>query len=160
MIVMKKTQAGMALVEFALVVPILALLLVGLIEVGRFAYFNIAVGNAARAGAQYGAFSSSNAGNSAGIAAAAEADANGSGKIVNITASGTVVCSCWNGTAGTESPSPPTAAACTANPRCTSGVPVPYVQVDASGSYPAMFNYPGLPSTFSTSARAIMRVHI
>ena len=46
-------QRGVALVEFALVVPLLALLLVGIIEIGRFAYFSIAVANAARAGVQY-----------------------------------------------------------------------------------------------------------
>jgi len=38
----------------ALLLPLLLLLLVGTIEIGRFAYYAILVANSARAGAQYG----------------------------------------------------------------------------------------------------------
>ena len=43
-------QSGQALVEMAFVVPLLLLLALGVIEVGRYAYISILVGNAARAG--------------------------------------------------------------------------------------------------------------
>ena len=43
--------AGVALVEFAIAIPILIMVLVGLIEYGRYAYFVIEIGNAAHAGA-------------------------------------------------------------------------------------------------------------
>ncbi len=146
----------MALVEFAIVVPLLALLLIGLVEIGRFAYFSIAVGNAARAGAQYGAFSAANAADATGIKAAAKADGQNNIKIID--ASSQVVCSCWNSATGTETPAPPASGVC--GQTCTSGVQVTYVQVDTTGSYSSMFRYPMLPSTFSVSARAVMRVHI
>lgn len=145
----------MALVEFALVVPLLALLLVGLIEVGRFAYFNIAVGNAAHAGAAFGAASYTNAASTTGMHDAAVADAQNT--VANLSSAvGQTVCTCWNSATGTESPAPPTHAACTAT--CATGTPLTYVQMDTAGTFTSMFNYPMLPHTYSTSARAIMRV--
>ncbi len=144
----------MALVEFALVVPLLILLLLGLVEVGRFTYYSIVVGNAARAGAQYGAQGSTTAADNAGMVTAATTD--GQNNIKNITATANDVCSCWNGTTGTESPSPPTHAQC--GQTCTTGRDVTYVQVNTSGNFNSLFNYPLLPTTFSVSAQAIMRV--
>jgi hypothetical protein len=49
------TTAGQSLVEFALILPLLVILLVGAIEIGRAAYYAIAVTNASRAAVQYGA---------------------------------------------------------------------------------------------------------
>lgn len=147
-------QRGVALVEFAIAVPLLALILVGLIEVGRYAYFAIAVGNAARAGASFGAASFVNAANLAGIRAAATTD--GTNNVHAITPTAQTVCSCWNGATGTESPAPPTHATC--GTTCATGVNVTYVQVDTTGTFTSMFNYPMLPNSYTASARAIMRV--
>ena len=150
-------QTGIALVEFAIVVPLLTLLLIGIIELGRFTYYSIVVGNAANAGAQYGAQNGSTAadiGPSGGIVTAAKND--GQNNIKNISAIANDVCACWNDGAGTESPAPPTTTQCGQD--CTSGIKVTYVQVTTSGLYSAMFNYPLLPSTFSVSATAYMRV--
>jgi Flp pilus assembly protein TadG len=47
-------RPGAAAVEFALILPVLALLVLGCVDLGRFAYNYIAVQNAARAGAAYG----------------------------------------------------------------------------------------------------------
>jgi Flp pilus assembly protein TadG len=151
---MRKSEAGMALVEFAIVVPLLALLLVGLIEIGRFAYYSIVVGNAANAGAQYGAQNQQMAGQFTSIQNFAKAD--GQNNISNISATASNVCSCWVESTGTESPAPPTVANCTQN--CASGIKVTYVQVQTSGSFPKMFNYPMFPANFSVSATAMMRV--
>lgn len=145
----------MALVEFALVVPMLALLLVGIIEIGRFAYFSIAVANAARAGAQYGSYDTTRAVDTTGMQNAATAD--GANNIANITATANDVCTCANTTTGAQSPSPPTHAQC--GQACASGVNVTYVEVDTTGSFSPMFNYPLFPSSFSVSSKAIMRVH-
>ena len=73
----KMRERGQSLVELAFVVPLLLLLLVGIIEIGRFAYYSILVSNAARAGAQYGAQSLANASDGLGIAAAANRDGQG-----------------------------------------------------------------------------------
>jgi Flp pilus assembly protein TadG len=45
---------GQALVEFALIVPALVLLLLGIMEFGRAVYASNALANAAREGARYG----------------------------------------------------------------------------------------------------------
>ncbi len=143
--------AGIALVEFALVVPLLILLLLGLAELGRFAYYSIVVGNAARAGVQWGAQNNQTAFNIQGMRTAAVND--GQNNISALSANPTNFCQCWNGTTATT-------VSCTANPEtvCTTGHRLVYVQVVTSGNFNALFNYPLLPSTFSVSATAVMRV--
>ncbi|MDR3725621.1 MAG: TadE/TadG family type IV pilus assembly protein [Terracidiphilus sp.] len=52
---LRHRDAGSALVELALSLPILITLLLGAVEFGRFAYLAIELTNAAKAAAQYGA---------------------------------------------------------------------------------------------------------
>ena len=68
-------DAGAALVEMTIVAPLLILLLIGIVEVARYATFAIMVGNAARAGVQYGAQSMVLALDSSGLQNAAKNDA-------------------------------------------------------------------------------------
>jgi Flp pilus assembly protein TadG len=51
----KNTRRGAAAMELALVLPILILLALGCVDYGRYAYYSVAVQNAARAGAEYAA---------------------------------------------------------------------------------------------------------
>lgn len=144
------------MVEFALAIPILIMLLVGIIEYGRYAYFVIEIGNAAHAGAQYGSQKASTAGDVTGMKNAAIAD--GQNTIFPLTAaavSAQSVCGCWNGT--TETPSPPTAAACGT---CTTARPVTYAQVTVTGTISPLFNYTmlGLPSSWTVTRTATIRV--
>ncbi len=48
-------RRGLAATEFAVVLPVLVTLVLGCVDFGRFAYTDIAVANAARAGAGFGA---------------------------------------------------------------------------------------------------------
>ena len=146
---------GAALVEYAIAIPVLMFLLIGLIEVGRLAYFTIEVGNAAHAGAQYGALSMSNAADTTGMQNAAKDD--GQNSIANLTAVGQYVCACWDGT--TQTPSPPTHAAC--GTACTgTGRSITYAQVSATGTINALFNYGalGLPTSWTVTRTATIRV--
>jgi Flp pilus assembly protein TadG len=61
-------ERGVAVVELALVLPIFALLLFGLFDVGRLVYVNAAVSQAAREGARWGSVAG-RSGNPAGMAA-------------------------------------------------------------------------------------------
>ena len=143
-----RREAGLAIVEFALAVPLLLLLLVGLVETGRFAYYSILVGNAARAGVQYGAQNDTNALDDTGMQAAATTDAQ---SIANISATSGRLCQCNNGTTTT-------ALNCTSG-TCPSGYHrVVYVWVSASGTFSSLFNYPGLPQQLTITRRAQMRV--
>lgn len=133
-----KSESGASLVEFALVAPFLALLLVGTIDFGRYMYDGIIVANAARAGVQYGAQNLQTAVDRTGIQNAAYADASN----MSITATPSTFCQ----------------VAGSASATCSASGAVPYVQVVAYGTWSPMINYPGLPSTVTISQTAIMRI--
>ena len=161
-----RPQTGQALLEVAMVTPLLLALLVGTIELGRYAYFGILVGNAARAGAAYGAQSLPQSSDTPGICDAASNDFQGSsvacsgtqsvGSNGTITITSSTSCGCDSG--GTV-----TAAGCTTgvNPSagtCTTGHWVVMVSVTASGTFSPLFNYPGISQTLAISRTATMRV--
>jgi Flp pilus assembly protein TadG len=141
-----RSQRGQNLVELALVTPLLMLLLVGIIEIGRFAYYSILVANAARAGAQYGSLNLATAADINGIKAAAENDGQ---NLAALAVSSTQLCGCNGSSLGGACP----AAGCAAPNH-----PLVYVQVTASGTFNSLFGYPGLPKTFTVSRTEKMRV--
>src|SRR5690242_2476713 len=73
-----RNERGSALVELALVVPLLCLVFVGATELGRIAYYSIEVADAARAGVAYGSMGSgtANATDMENAATASAADMN------------------------------------------------------------------------------------
>lgn len=146
-------ERGVALAEFAIMLPLFMLLLLGLIEVGRLLYFTIQVGNAAHSGAQYASQSVQNTAAHAQAAALADG-ANTIDPAMSATARS--VCSCWNPVSGTESA--PAAATCSA--QCTSGYRITYAQVTVTGTINSLFNYSalGIPTSWTVSRTAMMRV--
>ena len=154
----RRSQAGQTLVELAFLVPILAGLALGVIEMGRYAYIGILVGNAAEAGAAYGAQSLPQSVDTAGISKAAKYDFGGTGStnglnISTLTVNSSVSCGCDS--AGTT-----TAVVCTAAGAgtCATGHWVVIVSVTASGTFNKLFNYPGVPNSLSISRTASIRV--
>jgi Flp pilus assembly protein TadG len=139
-------QHGQSLVELALVTPLLLLLLVGTIEIGRFAYYSILVSNAARAGAQYGAQSLATAADNAGISTAAKNDAQ---NITGLTVTSTQLCGC-NGAS--------LSGTCPASGCAAPGHGLVYVKVTAAGSFTSLFSYPGIPKTFNVTGTEEMQV--
>jgi Flp pilus assembly protein TadG len=154
------SECGQSLVEVALLTPVLLALLVGGIELGRYAYIAILVGNAARAGAAYGAEHLGNSTDTVGIQGAADNDFQSNGQNVNsLTVTSTVSCGCDSG--GTVSPD--TNAACfpatALQGTCSSGQHwVVSVSVTASGTFNSLFSYPGIPTSISISRTAKIRV--
>lgn len=152
-----RTQSGQTLLEVALLTPLLLLLLLGVVEMGRYAYISILVGNAARAGAAYGAQSLAQSVNTAAIQAAADNDFQNNGQNVStLTVGSSTSCGCDS--AGTVAP-----AGCTTNVNptagtCASGHWVVMVSVTTSGTYNSLFNYPGIPSSITVTRTATMRV--
>ncbi len=134
-------QGGQSLVELALVLPLLLLLLVGVLEIGRFAYYDILVSNAARAGAQYGSQSLTAAADSAGIQAAAWGDG-----LTTLVVTSTQLCGCSAGSLG----------GCPTGNVCAN--PLVYVQVTTTGTFSSLFNYPGLPPSMTLTSTVTMRV--
>jgi Flp pilus assembly protein TadG len=142
-------EGGQSLLELALVLPMLLLLLVGTIEVGRFSYYSILVANAARAGAQYGAQGLVTAADNAGILAAAQNDGQ---NVTGLTVSAIQTCGCTGTLAGLSG-------ACPAAPPCTlPNHALVYVEVTATGAFNSLFNYPGLPAAIAITSKEKMRV--
>src|SRR5579863_10421150 len=96
-----RRESGQSLLEFALVAPIVMLLMVGSIEIGRILYMTILVNNAARAGAQYGAQNLATAADENGMQNAALADGQ---NIAGLNANATHFCSCADGSSSTCQP--------------------------------------------------------
>lgn len=140
-----RSDSGTSMVEFAILAPVFILLLIGLIEVGRFAYLGILAANAARAGVQYGAQNASTAVQTAAIKSAAREDGE---NLPTWVITPTILCSVNGAT--------PTASACSG-----SGVPentIYYLQVQVSGQFSSLLNYPGIPHSPTINGSAMMRV--
>jgi len=137
-------EGGQSLLEFALVTPVVLLLLVGAIEIGRLAYLSILVHNAAHAGVQYGAQSLATASNNSGMQNAALNDGQ---NISGLTANASHYCTCADGSSSS----------CQATD-CAGSHRLVYVQVDTTGRFQSLFSYPGLPPSYTVNGQAVMRV--
>lgn len=138
-------MSGSAVVELAVVGPLLVLMVLGVADFGRVLYTSIILSHAARAGAQYGAQTNGTTGDTAGIEQAAEEEAADIGTI-SVTSSR--VCECT--TAGSVS--------CTTT-TCSGGYGVPrvFVHVTASTTFQTIVPYPLIPNTVPLSITAKVR---
>jgi Flp pilus assembly protein TadG len=147
----RHTQSGQSLLELAFLVPLLLLLALGVIEVGRYAYIAILVGNAAHAGVIYGAQSLPQS-NDPLIVTAAQNDFQSNGQPASsLTVTYFTACGCDS--AGTVA-----AATACSPPSCGSGHWVVLLSVTAAGKFSALFSYPGIPPSITVSRTSTMRV--
>ncbi len=151
-----RSNAGQAMLELALLLPMLLLLTMGVIEMGRYMYIYILVGNAARAGAAYGAQSLGQSVDTADIQTAAQNDFQNNGQ-TGLAVASTTSCGCDSGGTVTgaicSTVTNPSAGTCSG-----SGHWVVMVSVTASGTFNSLFNYPGIPASIDVSNTATMRV--
>jgi Flp pilus assembly protein TadG len=141
---LRGAERGQAMFEVAIFAPLFLAVLIGLIEVGRFAHFAILVANAAHAGAQYGGQNLVTALDTTGMQNAALADAQ---NVAGVTATAASACQCSDGTASTCGPT-----VCSANHRLV------VVKVTVSGAFTSLFKYPGIPKSLSVTRVATMQV--
>lgn len=139
-----RTDAGQSLVEFAILTPVVLLLLVGAIEIGRLAYLSILVNNAARAGVSYGAQNLATAADNTGMQTAALNDGQ---NIAGLTAVASHYCTCADGSS----------ASCLATD-CAGSHRLVYVQVNTTGLFRSLMGYPGFPASYTVNGKAVMRV--
>ncbi len=135
-------QGGSSLIELALITPLLLLLLVGAVDLGRAGYAAIEVAAAANAGAAYG---TQNPTDTAGMQNAAllnGADLNG------LASTASWGCECSDGSSPSTS--------CTTKPSCSNNL-VKYVVVATSLNYTPVLHVPGLPSSFPLQASSRLR---
>ena len=141
-------DAGQSLVELALVAPVFFLLLLGAAEFGRLAYAGIEVNNAARAGVAYGAQSFATASDVTGIEMAATNDA---ANVIGLTTTPITFCSCADAPGGPVD-------CFSASTTCAGSHVLNYLKVSTSATVKPLIPYPGLPSSFTLTGQAIMRV--
>jgi Flp pilus assembly protein TadG len=144
-----RKQRGQAMVELAIALPILLLLTLGVIEFGRAAYYSIEVSDAARAGAQYGSQSLADAANTVNITQAALNSAQDISAGITFNPPPAQSCVC-PGTAAV------TGGDCTGLLGCF--YPMVYVTVTTKYTLDTLFQYPGLPTSFSLNGSSTMPV--
>src|SRR4029077_3797357 len=131
---------GQSAVELALLAPVLVLVLVVAADFSRVYYMSIEAANAARAGVQYGAQSTSKASDTAGMQQAALNDAS---DISGLTATASNLCEC-----------PPSTSHVPCSLTTCSGMEM-YVQVNTSAHFQTLVHYPGVPSTVTLNESAL-----
>lgn len=153
------SERGSALVELAVALPILILLLVGVGDFARVFYSAMELTAAARAGAQWGGMSLSNAANAGTMQSKAVAAAP---NLTGVTAAAAVRCKCANDTGSTFTNTTPSVNNCTAVTAVscpTAGTHrVLWVEVTATQQFQTTINYPVIPHTVSLSRTSTMRV--
>jgi Flp pilus assembly protein TadG len=130
------------MVECAVALPFLVLLMIGVIEVGRYMYFGVLAAHAAEAAAEYGSQTLTTAADISGMKSAASADSAGLSAFL-------------------ASPQPLCLAGSTPV-ACPTGTPpagtIEYVQVTVTGTFHSLLNYPGMANTLPVTASTTMRV--
>lgn len=143
-------EAGQALVELALLMPMLLLIFLGTVEFGRLTYIIMEVSSAAHAAAEYGSQSVANAADTTGMTHAAQQDAP---ELPDLTvATPTETCQC-SSAAGTNITCSTAAAICTSPSRV-----LVFVNVQTSASYKPIFFYTGHTGTITLTGNATMPV--
>ncbi len=151
-------QAGSAMVELALLSPVLVVLALGVADFCRVFYTSVEVTNAAYAAASYAAHNTAYT-NVAGIQAAGNQDApnlvanqyNPSGLtfIPNSTTGNYFYCQCPGSTAQVTCPPAPV---------CSGGnSPKVYVDVETRYSFHTLVTYPGVPAQTTLTGHAQIR---
>jgi Flp pilus assembly protein TadG len=139
---LRSNDQGGAMLELAVVLPVLMLIAIGVMDYGRVYYTSVAVSNAARAGAEWGAIDSGHQANSTAIQNFAKLDGVDAG---TITVTSQQICKCGSTTVG-----------CTST--CSGLAPNVWIEVTASKSVPMLLKYPGLATTISVSRTATFRL--
>ena len=140
----RQGERGQAIAELACIAPLVLLMLIGLIEAGRFASFSIMVANAARAGVQYGAQNLVTAADTTGMQNAAAADAQ---NVSGLNATATHFCKCADGSTS----------GCLEGD-CSTSHRITYVQLNVTGTFNSIVHFAYIRPSITVASSATMRV--
>lgn len=143
----RRGWAGQSMVELALMLPVLAILLLASLDFARMFNRSMAVTDAARAGAQWGAQNHASAANVLGMEQAACGSMTDLSCTPGTNTTASSFCQCA-GSTGTIS--------CTSPGTCTNVQN--FVTVTATSTFTTVIPYPGLPSSVPLSASVTMQV--
>jgi Flp pilus assembly protein TadG len=142
---LRSAPRGGAIVEFALVMPFLVALAVGLFDLGFGLRQSMQVQAAAEAGAQYAALNAVNTWNATTVAAAVTS-ATGA---IGVSANASQVCACTNSNTFTPVGSP-TGGSCSSYTCTPSGTAGLYASVSAQIPYSPLVPWPWMSQTPTT----------
>ena len=138
-----KDKAGVAAVEFALIVPILAFLFIGLVDFGMYINAEMKLENMARAASEYVRNGGDEDNLTADILAFGET-ADGVNDFDDITITTSTVCECDDGVE----------VDCAGSCNAGTGYMRQFFIVDLDMDYQPIFPYPGLPDSISLNGNA------
>jgi Flp pilus assembly protein TadG len=142
----RASESGTISVELAFVFLLLIPLFLGIYDFGRYGMAHARVTSAARAGTQYGMQDFSTAADTAGMIAAARADADDAAGALDVAA--TRFCRCPGVTAVT---------ACSTI--CADGSYAPlHISVTVQGVHELLFTYPGLDQSIAVGSTSELRI--
>jgi len=148
-------EAGNALVELAICLPLLVLTLIGTADFARVFYTSIELTNAARAGAQYGASTPGRSSNAGIMQTTAQAAVN----ITGVTASAARLCQCATDAGAFSDTVPLNSCTTAAAVACTGGTHrVMTVTVTTQKTFTTIVNFIGIPSSIALTRSATLRV--
>lgn len=149
-----QNEAGQALIEMALILPLLTVMLLGSIEFGRLIYASIEVSNAAKAVAQYAAMNGGGYMDTTGMNYVANSDAYDLTNALStpITATTSYACSCSGGEACSLNTPP-------ASPTCPTSHAIVTVTVQTTATFsPIGLRIPGFANSINLQGNAIAQV--
>ncbi len=138
-----RRQNGSSSVEMAAILPILVVISLGAVDLGRLFYDAISVANAARSGVSYGSLNKQRSKNLTKMQQFGVADATNVQGEVTIIA--TRFCECTDGSS------------VDCNESCDEGSKSTYVRVRATKTYQTMVPYPGIPGSIPLVRDAYMQ---
>lgn len=146
-----KEDKGGAMIEFALVFPLLLLMCLGATDFGRLFFHAVTLANAASVGSFHGAQNNVTAAQSGLMVMRAEEDAN---NLDGVSGTAALFCECpGNPAAQIDCSRATDATACPGY-----GPPRAYVRTDLQQTFNTVVNYPGIPASTVVRRTAFMRV--
>ena len=140
---LKRSETGGAMVELAVIVPVLVLIAIGVMDYARVYFTSVAVANAARAGAEWGAYEMGRVNRSTENQNFAKQDGAEAG-VITVTSGS--YCECSGAKVSCS-----TTCGAYGNPRV-------FVTDTASKTVTMLLRYPGLPATVTVRRAATFRV--
>lgn len=137
-------ERGNAMLELAVVVPVLLLVMLGTADLGRVFFAAVTAVGGAHSGALYGSMSVARASDSSGVTNAALLDTQ---DLSGTTVAVTKYCQCGLGT-----PAPCPMSCSTSSPMRV------YVKVTTQKTYSTVAPYPGIPASVPLATTAVFRV--
>ena len=150
----RQRERGAALVELAITLPILMVVLLGAIDFGRAFRLAMIVTNAARAGAQFGAQTSINSGNTTQMINTADQLLSANGLASGPATTAQRLCECADDAGNFTATTPANTCASTS---CPTGHLSVWVTVTASRTFSMLTPFPGLPSSVTITRGATAR---